>query len=64
MAEKEFWHTYREHQIHLEKIHPDRNWYIRVLCPDGCYGYDGFWEDSEDKSMREALAEAKQGALL
>ncbi len=39
-------------------------WYIRV-CPEGeSYLYDGWWSDSEDKSLEEAVIEALHGSEL
>jgi hypothetical protein len=30
----------------------------------GYYAYDGYWRDSEDKTMADALEQAKFGACL
>ncbi len=56
-------YTFRGHLIHLQK-EVGKNWYIIVTAPDGCYAYDGWWADSEDSTLREALAEAKRGACI
>lgn len=57
------WMRYRKHDIHLNRK-PGRNWYIQVIAPDGQYAYDGFWRDSEGKSIKEAALEALNGACL
>lgn len=58
------WKMFKKHQIHLEKESPRKNWYIQVIAPDGRFCYDGWWRDSEDKTEREASAEAKRGACI
>jgi hypothetical protein len=55
---------YRRCEIVATRDKPGRNWYIRVTAPDGCYIYDGWWRDSEDKSSADAIEEAKRGAGL
>ena len=60
----EFSYTFRRHSIELTREHEDRNWYIRVRAPSGLYAYDGYWLNSAGKSLKEALQEAKQGAML
>jgi len=37
-------------------------WYIIVTALDGCYAYDGWWRDSEYKTVDEAILEAIRGA--
>jgi hypothetical protein len=56
--------TFRGCNILLQKDAWNRNWYIIVTGKDGCYRYDGYWRDSEDRDWHEALVEAKKGACL
>lgn len=42
----------------------DQRWYIIVKHPDGGSLYDGWWNDSEEKSLAEAVQEAVRGACL
>lgn len=42
----------------------DMRWYIIVKHPDGGALYDGWWSDSEEKSLAEAVQEAVRGACL
>lgn len=42
----------------------DLRWYIIVKHPDGGALYDGWWNDSEEKSLAEAVQEAVRGAGL
>ena len=55
---------FRRHDIHVSKDRPDANWYIVVTGPSGLRDYDGWWQDSDSKTWKEALAEAKCGACL
>jgi hypothetical protein len=61
----EFSYTFKRHSIVLTRNDgPLGNWYIRVTAPDGCYVYDGWWADSAGKPLKDALYEAKVGAML
>lgn len=42
----------------------DMRWYIIVKHPNGGALYDGWWHDSEEKSLAEAVQEAVRGADL
>lgn len=42
----------------------DMRWYIIVKHPDGGSLYDGWWQDSECKSLAEAVQETVRGACL
>lgn len=46
----------------IERDDADEDWYIRVSPTDDSYLYDGWWRDSADKSLREAVAEALVGS--
>ena len=52
------------YEIFLERDCPQRNWYIKVKGPDGCYAYDGWWNNSEFTTWQQALEEAKRGACI
>jgi hypothetical protein len=58
------------HEISVQRELVDTNphmigwWYITVRCPDGGLAYDGWWRDSDDKSLADAVAEAFKGARL
>jgi hypothetical protein len=61
--ELEAW--WRDHYIHVRR--DDEccgNWYIIVKAPSGCYVYDGWWADSDEKTVEQAVAEAFDGACL
>ena len=55
---------YKEHVVEVCKERNDKNWYIVVTGPSGCYCYHGWWRDSTNKTKREAVLEALQGAML
>ncbi len=40
----------------------DGDWYIQVSPTGECFLYDGWWNDSSDKTVEEAIAEACAGA--
>jgi predicted RNase H-like HicB family nuclease len=60
----EFSYTFRKHSIVLSREDTDRNWYIVVTAPSGLKCYDGWWRDSVGKTLKQALQEAKEGAML
>lgn len=60
----EFGYTFKRHSIVLTRDHDGANWYIRVRGPDGLHKYDGYWRDSAGKPLKDALHEAKVGAML
>ena len=55
---------YKQHDLELTRVGGDRNWYIRVRAPSGLYAYDGYWRDSQGKSLDDAITEACTGACL
>jgi hypothetical protein len=55
---------YKGATIQVLRDKPSDDWYILVWMEDGTMGYDGWWRDSAHKPMREAFAQAKQGAQL
>lgn len=60
----EFGYTFKRHSIVLIRDREGSPWYIRVRGPDGRYKYDGYWRDSAGKPLKDALYEAKVGAML
>jgi hypothetical protein len=60
----EFQGRYKQHDLDLMRDGWDSNWYIRVRAPNGLCAYDGYWRDSQGKSLDEAIAEACTGACL
>lgn len=40
------------------------DWYIIVESPDGSKLYDGWWPNSEDKTLKQAIEEGLKGAEL
>ncbi len=60
----EFQGRYKQHDLDLMRDGWRSNWYIRVRAPSGLYAYDGYWRDSQGKSLDEAIAEACTGACL
>lgn len=57
--------SYDGHDIELwrDKDH-DGDFYIIVTAPSGVYEYDGWWDDSLDATVDDAIKEAIQGAML
>jgi hypothetical protein len=55
---------YKQHDIAIERVGGNRNWYIRVRSPSGIYAYDGYWTDSAHRSLDDAITEACAGACL
>jgi hypothetical protein len=55
---------YKGATITVDRERRAENWYITVILESGSYLYDGWWADSADRSMDEAIEEAKQGAWL
>lgn len=54
---------YKQHDIRIDR-EDGRNWYIAVQAPSGLYAYNGYWLDSQWKSLDEAIVEACTGAQL
>lgn len=63
-SENYFEGRYKQHDIRIDRTARNPNWYIVVRGPDGCYACDGWWRDSADKTMDEAILEACRGSLL
>lgn len=59
-----YWGNYKGHRIHCSRENEQSNWYIWVYVPDGRLAYDGYWRDSESKTIREAAEEAIRGACI
>ena len=64
ISEEENEKTFKKHHITISRPSKDKNWYITVTSPNGCYAYNGWWRDSEFKTPKEAFEEAKRGACL
>lgn len=60
----EIFTRFKGHDIVLQRDSDEKSWYIRVRGADGLYVYDGYWRDSAGKTAKEALYEAKVGAML
>ncbi len=60
----EFQGRYKQHDLDLMRDGWNSNWYIRVRAPSGLYAYDGYWRDSQGKSLDDAITEACTGACL
>ncbi len=56
--------TINDHIINLSRESENEDWYIIVTAPCGMHDYDGWWQDSADKSIEDALAEAVRGSCL
>lgn len=55
---------YNGHTIEIERDKDHGNdFYIRVYNDEG-YAYDGWWDESADATIEEAISQAKDGALL
>ena len=63
-SEHEFFGRFKSHEIDIERDSYDANWYIRVRHPDGCYVYDGWWQESRCHSLDDAILEACKGSCL
>jgi hypothetical protein len=60
----EFQGRYKQHDLDLMRDGWHSNWYIRVCAPSGLYAYDGYWRESQGKSLDDAITEACTGACL
>lgn len=52
------------YEFSLEKDGESEDWYIQVKPVGESFLYDGWWSDSEDKELAEAIAEAIEGSML
>lgn len=62
--EDAFQGRYKQHDLDMLRAGWDSNWYIRVRAPSGLYAYDGYWLNSQGKSLDDAITEACTGACL
>jgi hypothetical protein len=62
--ENRFDGMYKGHEIRIQRDDDRQDWYIAVRDQGGYYVYDGYWRDSSDKSLDDAIIEACQGAML
>ena len=60
----DFQGRYKQHDLDMMRTDFCSCWYIRVCAPSGMYAYDGYWRDSQGKSMDDAITEACTGAGL
>ena len=58
-----FYGWYKGHEIQIDREKESGNYYILVWSDAG-YDYDGWWNDSADASIDEAIEEAKRRAML
>lgn len=59
-----FFGIYKDHTISVHRDRPGSDWYFIVTAPDGSYSTDGWWRDSAQKTMAEAIMESIAGAGL
>lgn len=56
---------WRRYEIHVQRYEGvSADWYITVRVHEAGFIYDGWWRDSEDKTLAEAVEEAFRGACL
>ena len=53
-----------EYTIEASRDDESRNWYITVTAPSGIRDYDGYWRNSDFKTVDEVINEAIAGACL
>lgn len=68
-TDEEFYAYYRGYAVEVMRNASEENadlgnWYITVCGRDGCYLYDGWWPDSDIRSIEDAAMEALYGAML
>lgn len=61
-TENQLFSEWNGFDFEIERDGDDEDWYIRVSPTDDSFLYDGWWCDSADKSLREAVAEALVGS--
>lgn len=61
--ENVFWGEYEAHDIEIFRERLDEDWYI-IVQGDGGYLYDGYFNDSADATIDEAIEEALEGSGL
>ena len=59
-----FYGIYKDHTVSVHRDRPGSDWYFIVTDPDGSYSTDGWWRDSAQKTMEEAIVESIVGAGL
>lgn len=57
-------YRYKGHDIDVSRKNRRDDWYIQVRASNGCFSYDGWWNDSADRTQREAVLEAIRGACI
>lgn len=61
--ENVFWGEYKAHDIEIFRELSDEDWYIIVHSGRG-YLYDGYFPDSANATIDEAIEEALKGSQL
>ncbi len=59
-----FYSQHHGYIVEVERKSTAEDWYIQVRPCDGGFLYDGWWNDSHQKSLRQAVFEAVRGACL
>lgn len=55
---------YKQCDIYIDRDRHNQNWYIVVQDQGGYKLYDGYWADSADKTLDDAIVEACRGSQL
>lgn len=55
---------YKQHSIAIERDCPLVDWYIVVIDSKGRVTYDGWWKNSAEKSVDEAITQALKESFL
>ena len=53
---------YNGYEYYIERDEENNNWYIMIRPGEKSWLYDGWWNDSQDKTLEEAVAEGIKGA--
>lgn len=52
------------YEYQIERDEDNGDWYIQVNPVEHGFLYDGWWSDSADASLRDAVQEAIRGAMI
>ncbi|HHC7311894.1 TPA: hypothetical protein ACN30N_004824 [Vibrio campbellii] len=52
------------YEFNIEKDPEEDDWYIQVNQEGEGFLYDGWWSNSEDKSLKDAVIEAIKGSCI
>jgi hypothetical protein len=64
LTENELYSKYGEYYYHIQRDSADEDWYIQVWPHEYEYVYDGWWKDSKDRSIKDAVKEAIEGGMI